>query len=67
VVLDAGHKVKRLVLQCINGVSSNPVEGRTKSCQLKDSNTIWFNVQTYIYIYVCTWFNFQTYIYTSEN
>ena len=52
-VLDAGHKVKRLVLQCINGVSSNPVEGRTKSCQLKDSNTIWFNVQTYIYIYMC--------------
>ena len=27
---------KRLVLQCINGVSSNPVEGRTKFCQLKD-------------------------------
>ena len=25
-----GHKAKRLVLQCINGVSSNPVEGRTK-------------------------------------
>ena len=30
------HKAKRLVLQCINGVSSNPVEGRTKNCQLKD-------------------------------
>ena len=28
-VLGAGHKAKRLVLQCINGVSSNPVEGRT--------------------------------------
>jgi hypothetical protein len=28
VVLGAGHKAKRLVLQCINGVSSNPVEGR---------------------------------------
>ena len=25
----AGHKAKRLVLQCINGVSSNSVEGRT--------------------------------------
>jgi hypothetical protein len=24
------------VLQCINGVSLNPVEGRTKICQLKD-------------------------------
>jgi hypothetical protein len=23
------NKAKRLVLQCINGVSSNPVEGRT--------------------------------------
>jgi uncharacterized protein YegP (UPF0339 family) len=25
-----GYKAKRLVLQCINGVSSNPVEGRKK-------------------------------------
>jgi hypothetical protein len=25
-----------LVLQCINGVSSNPVEGRAKICQLTD-------------------------------
>ena len=25
-----GHKAKRLVLQCNNGVGSNPVEGRTK-------------------------------------
>ena len=25
----AGRKAKRMVLQCINGVSSNPVEGRT--------------------------------------
>ena len=31
VVQGAGCKAKRLVLQCINGgVSSNPVEGRTK-------------------------------------
>ena len=30
------HKVLRLVLQCTIGVSSNPVEGRTKICQLKD-------------------------------
>ena len=36
VVYGAGHKAKRLVLQCINGVSSNPVEGRTKICQLND-------------------------------
>ena len=30
VVEDAGRKAKRMVLQCINGVGSNPVEGRTK-------------------------------------
>jgi predicted GNAT family acetyltransferase len=28
VVYVAGHKAKRLVLQCINGVSSNPDERR---------------------------------------
>ena len=28
VVYGAGHNAKRLVLQCINGVSSNPVKGR---------------------------------------
>ena len=27
---ERGRKAKRMVLQCINGVSSNPVEGRTK-------------------------------------
>jgi hypothetical protein len=32
VVYAAGHNAK----QCINGVSSNPVEGRTRICQLKD-------------------------------
>jgi hypothetical protein len=32
----AGHKAKRLMLQCINGVISNPVKGRTKNCQLKN-------------------------------
>ena len=31
---DAGRKAKRMVLQCINGVGSNPVEGRTKIWQL---------------------------------
>ena len=36
VVQGAGHQVKRLVLQCINAVSSNPVEGRTKIVQLKN-------------------------------
>ena len=29
VVQGAGRKAKRMVLQCINGVGSNPVEGRT--------------------------------------
>ena len=32
----AGRKAKRMVLQCINGVGSNPVEGRTNILQLKD-------------------------------
>jgi hypothetical protein len=43
-----------MVLQCINGVGSNPVEGRTKNLTaLKSiSNTVWFNFQTYIYIYI---------------
>jgi hypothetical protein len=35
VVEGAGHKAKRLVLQCINGVSSNPVEGKHKFDSLK--------------------------------
>jgi hypothetical protein len=29
VVYGAGRKAKRILLQCINGVGSNPVEGRT--------------------------------------
>ena len=29
-VQGAGRKAKRMVLQCINGMGSNPVEGRTK-------------------------------------
>ena len=30
VVEGTGGKAKRMVLQCLNGVGSNPVEGRTK-------------------------------------
>ena len=30
VVKGARRKAKRMVLQCINGVGSNPVEGKTK-------------------------------------
>ena len=39
-----------MVLQCINGVGSNPVEGRTKIYDTlkSNSNTVWFNFQTYI-------------------
>jgi hypothetical protein len=42
-----------MMLQCINGVSSNPVEARNKNltAQKSNSNTVWFNFQTYIYIY----------------
>ena len=42
------HKVLRLVLQCTIGVSSNPVEGRTQICQLKDI----ILARLYIYIYI---------------
>ena len=35
-VYGAGRKAKRLVLQCINGVSSNLAEGRTKIGQVKN-------------------------------
>ena len=43
-----------MVLQCINGVGSNPVEGRRKNLTAlkSNSNTVWFNFQTYIYIYI---------------
>jgi hypothetical protein len=34
VVKGAGRKAKRMVLQCINDVGTNPVEGRTKIWQL---------------------------------
>ena len=45
-----------LVLQCINGVSSNPVEGRTKICQLKDQILTLFGlIFRRVYIYnICT-------------
>ena len=54
VVQGAGRKAKRMVLQCINGVGSNPVEGRRKNLTAlkSNSNTVWFNFQTYIYIYI---------------
>ena len=51
VVQGSGRMARRMVLQCINGVGSNPVEGRTKLTALKsNSNTVWFNFQTYIII-----------------
>jgi hypothetical protein len=46
VVKGARHKAKRLVVQCINGVSSNPVEGRTTICQLKDLILIYITIET---------------------
>ena len=46
----AGRKAKWMVLQCINGASSNLVEGRTKNLTAlqSNSNTVWFNFQTFI-------------------
>jgi len=55
VVEGAGHKAKRLVLQCINGLSSNPVEGRTQIWQLKNLiltlfGLIFRRIQIYIHL-----------------
>ena len=48
VVQGAGNKARRLVLQCINGVSSSPVEEEQNLiAQKSNSNTVWFNVETY--------------------
>ena len=46
-------RAKRMVLQCINGVSSNPVEVKNNNLTALKSNsyTVWFNFQAYIYIY----------------
>ena len=48
----AGHKAKQLLLQCINGVSSNPVEGRTKICQIKELILTLFGL-FFRHIYIC--------------
>ena len=49
-----------MVLQCINGVGSNPVEGRTKymTALKSNTNTVWFNfrrIKYYKYILVRLW------------
>ena len=50
-VLD--KRFKRLVLQCINGVGSNSVEGRTNICQLKDLILILLGlIFRHIYIFI---------------
>ena len=52
-VSGAGHKAKRLELQCINGVISNPVDGRTNICQRKDLILTLFGlIFRRIYIYM---------------
>jgi hypothetical protein len=59
------HRLKTpLVLQFINGVSSNPVEGRTKNltAQKSNSNTAWFNFQTYIYIWTWKHSKYEVYL-----
>jgi hypothetical protein len=55
------YKAKRLVLQCINSVSSNPVEGRTKIYQLKDLILTLFGlIFRRIYAYTCVyWFYYN--------
>jgi hypothetical protein len=44
------YKSKRLVLQCINGASSNSVQGEPKIVSSKSySKTVGFNFQMYIF------------------
>ena len=42
-----------MVLQCINGVCSNPVEEKNNNltAQKYNSNTVWFNFQTYVHVW----------------
>ena len=41
-----------MMLQCINGVGSNPRQGKNKNLTAlkSNSNTVWINFQTYIYL-----------------
>ena len=50
VVQGAGRKTKRMVLQCINGCAFNSHRGKNKhlTALKSNSNTVWFNYQTYI-------------------
>jgi hypothetical protein len=64
--LDKG--AKRLMLQCINGVSSNPVEGRTKLCQIKDLILTLFGlIFRRIYIYVYIYIRIYNHVYVFES
>ena len=52
-VKGTGNKAKRLVLQCINNeLKSCRGKNKNLTAQRPDSNTVWFNLQTYIYIYI---------------
>ena len=45
-----GRKAKRMVLQCNNGVGFKSRRGKNKNLTAlkSNSNTVWFNFQTYI-------------------
>ena len=51
--LGAGRKAKRMVLQCINGSGFKSRRGKNKNLTAlkSNSNTVWFNFQTYTYLY----------------
>jgi hypothetical protein len=55
VVWGAGHKAKRLVPAMYQWCEFKSRRGKNKhlSAQRSNSNTVWFNFQTYIYIYIC--------------
>ena len=48
VVQGAGRKAKRMVLQC--GFKSRRGKNKNLTALKSNSNTVWFNFQTYIYI-----------------
>ena len=69
VVQGAGRKSKRTILQCINGVGSNPVEGRTKILRLKiKPNSVRIRFQScQIFVLPSTGFEFTPLIHCSTN
>ena len=52
VIIDTESIYIYMVLQCINGVGSCRGKKTNLTALKSNSNTVWFNFQTYIYIYI---------------